>query len=157
MLYCGVFTVSRLESIIEDEHRRIAGAGEYLPGRRYSDILKMVLGPGEHVVLGAVQSRLETLAPGIMIATNKKILVMKPSFWSLYLGHNIMRPSFFTNIHYNKITETTLYNGVLFCSLAIRISGGGEFTFDGVKRHDATRMIGFLERIAAANEGESGL
>ncbi len=62
MFYYGIFTVSGFEAVMEDEHRRIAGASEYLPGRRYRDILRTVLGPDEHVVLGATQSRLEELA-----------------------------------------------------------------------------------------------
>ncbi|HUB92326.1 MAG TPA: PH domain-containing protein [Candidatus Saccharimonadales bacterium] len=127
----------------------------YDPERKYRNIVKVVLAPNEHVVLGARQSYLETISPGIMLITNKRILIIKLSFWGLHFGHNLMRSSLFINLHYNKITETSLLNGRILCSIIIKILGGGERRFDGLRRKEATRLIGFLERIIVANEDEA--
>lgn len=153
-------TATKLGSIIENEEHALSAKGGYVPDRKYNKIINIVLGPGEHVIIGARQSYLETLSPGIVLATNKRVLIIKLSFWSLYIGYNLMRPSLFINIHYNRITEISMSNGILHCSLMVRVFGGGDIRFDGLRRREAVRLVGFLERISVANEesgAESGL
>ncbi len=140
---------SRFETIIESEEKQL---GLYRIEGKYRKMVKVMLAPGERIILGSRQSYWASLAPGVVFATNKRVLIIKLSMWSLYTGINVMNPSRFVNIHYSKITETELLNGRWLCSIIIRILASGETRFDGLRRKEATRMIGFLERIAMANE-----
>lgn len=145
-------TSSKLEGIIEKENESISSKSPYKYDKRYDRFIRAVLGQSEHVILGARQSFPWTLSPGIMIATNKRILILKMSFWNLYSGYNVVDPSSFINIHYNRITETTLLHGRFLCSIILKVFGGGDIRFDKLRRREALRLVGFLERIAIANE-----
>lgn len=145
---------TRLEEIIEEEQKRmIHYKTRYVLEERYARIISALLSPGEYVILGARQNFPFSLAPGIMIATNKRVLIIKRSFWSFYAGHEFTTPSLFVNIHYNKITEISLLNGMLFCTILLKVLGSSaDVEFKTLRKKEATRMVGFLERIALANE-----
>lgn len=147
--------MDKFERIVgEEQSRMLKQHTQYQIPERYIKMVRVLLAPGEYVVIGAKQAFPKSLAPGIIVATNKRILVMKQSFWSLYFGHNIVSPSDFLNIHYKQMTEITLRNGRLFCTIVIRVIGGKDIEFENLIRKQATRLVGFLERVVLENESE---
>jgi hypothetical protein len=116
--------LEKLERIVDEEQARMIRQNKrYKLSNRYVKMISVLLAPKEYVVLGARQSFPRTLSPGLIVATNKRVLIVKQSFWGLYSGHNIVSPSIFANIHYKKMTEISLKNGRLFCSIVIRVLG----------------------------------
>lgn len=118
--------------------------------KRCYNVLKHILHPNEYTVIEAKQSLWKSLAPGRLVATNQRIIVVKPSFWALWAGRNIFSPTEYESIPYANVINITLYTGMLFSSLYIHLSIGssnGEGDIDGLKTEDAHAMFPFLEKM----------
>ncbi len=141
---------SRLELIIDEEEKRMLRSGKgYVLKPRYFRIVSSILSPGEYVVMGAVQWFPYALSPSLLVATNKRILLVKLSFWTMYLGHNIWSPSSFVNIHYDRIAQISLSSGRFFCTIGMKVLGtDANVILPKLVKKEGRRMVGFLERIS---------
>ncbi len=145
---------NKLESIIEEEQKRMLMEGKrYVIEPRYFHIVSAILSPGEYVVMGATQRFPHALAPSLLIATNKRVLLIKLSFWTLYTGHNIWSPSNIVNIHYDRIAQISLSSGRFFSTIKMKIVGSEtNVELPKLTKKEGRRMVGFLERISLADE-----
>lgn len=136
----------------------IAEAVKFLPknfsarhehSRRCYRVLKHILHPDEYTVIEAKQSKLKVFAPARIVATNQRLIVVRPSFWSLYAGRNIFSPTRYVSIPYSNIINITLYTGLILSTLDINLSVstniGGEI--EGLKTEDARAIFAFLEKL----------
>jgi Bacterial PH domain len=119
----------------------------YRLSKRYSRIMKEYLEPEESIAFGARQSRLVSLSPSILLATNRKLVFLKPSFWRLYLGHVIFKDSDIHFIPYRTIMSISLARGMYMSSISIKTLGGGTISVGGLKINEAKQLLGFVEDI----------
>lgn len=115
--------------------------------RRCYNMLKHILYESEYTVIEAKQSLLKSLSPSRIVATDQRVILVQPSFWSLWTGHNISSPTRYESIPYSNIANITLYTGMYFSTLYIHLNTGeGEEFVDGLKMGDAKAMCVFLEK-----------
>jgi hypothetical protein len=140
---------STLASIMAHEH-----------GSRCRRLLKHRLLAGEEIVLEAKQSFFNGPAPARLIATNKRVIIIKPSFWNLYFGHNILRSTKYNMIPYNRIVNVINEEGFLLSMVKLRLQGameqeGSIEEINGVRTKVARVITSFLEKVI--EESDKGM
>jgi hypothetical protein len=145
---------TKIERVIDEEQKHMVRTGrEYMLEKKYFKMVSILLSPGEYAVIGARQWFPYALAPAVIVATNKRVLIVRMSFWTLYSGHNIWSPSSYVNIHYDRITEATLLNGRFFCTIVIKVLGSeANIDIRKLRKNEARRLIGFIERVTLAKD-----
>jgi hypothetical protein len=118
--------------------------------KRCYRVLQHILYGNEVTVIEAKQSRLKSISPTRIVATNQRIIVVKPSFWSLWMGYNLFTPTRYEVIPYSNVANISLLTGMSFSSLSIFLTTGsqnldGEIA--GLKTGDAKAMFVFLEKM----------
>lgn len=137
---------------------RSRGIGPHVHSQRCINILKHVLYRDEETVIEARESYLKSISPFRIVATRKRLILVRPSFWALYFGHDIFSPTRYVIIPYKYIIGVSLARGLLYSSIKIHTSGGadpgsvmkgvgGEDEIEGVETQQAALMAGFIEEI----------
>ncbi|MDE1871440.1 MAG: hypothetical protein KGI06_04355 [Candidatus Micrarchaeota archaeon] len=151
--------ISAIEAAIEKAVLFLPG--NFLPRHLHSErcynVLRHILYKDEYTVIEAKQSLLKSFAPMRVLATNQRVIVVKPSFWSLWTGHNVFSPTKYESIPYSNIINITLYTGMKFSSLYIHMNTGasnGEGEVDGLKTDDARAIFTFLEKMTEYLRGD---
>jgi hypothetical protein len=118
-------------------------------GKRCYRVLKHILYPSEYTIIEAKQSRLRAASPARIIATNQRIIIVRPSFWALNVGHNIFSPTRYVSIPYSNIINIMLYTGMKLSTLDINLSMSTNIAgeIEGLKTGDARAIFVFLERM----------
>ncbi len=119
---------------------------------RYMEILGSSMEKGERVLITARQSRFEAITPKMIVATNKKIIILTPSFWKLYMGNNVLGPSQTNFIPYTTLRNVNFSRGRLLCSLSMKALGVGELIITGLKFAESKLLLDFLENIVEYSE-----
>jgi hypothetical protein len=125
----------------------------YVLGKKYLNIMEEYLEPKERVVLGARQSRLVSLSPSILLATNKKLVFLNPSFWRLHAGRVIFKVSNIQFIPYHTIVDISFTRGRYLSSMSIKMLNGGTIDANSLKIKEAKPLLSFIEDVV---EGISG-
>ncbi len=118
--------------------------------KRCFRILEHILYPDEYTVIEAKQSLLKSITQTRLVATNQRIISVKPSFWSLWAGRNIFSSTNYESIPYSNVINIALSTGMIFSTLSIHLStnaNSGENNVDGLKIDDAKAMFIFLEKM----------
>jgi hypothetical protein len=131
------------------------GVKRHVHGRRCINLLRHVLHADEGTLLESRQSYLVDIAPTRIIATRRRLIIIDPSFWGLYTGHDISDSTHYVIIPYKHIIGVTMSKGLLFASLKIHTIGGeetntlmkGENEIHGMIRGDAVNLASFIEEI----------
>lgn len=119
--------------------------------KRCYRVLRHILHPDEYTVIEAKQSLLRSITPKRLVATNQRIIVVKPSFWSLWAGRNLFSPTKYESIPYGNVINIALFTGAMFSTLCIHLNtnaNNGEDDVEGLKTGDAEAMFAFLEKMA---------
>jgi hypothetical protein len=124
------------------------GAKTYVHSRRLRNILSHVFSKDEEMILRAKQSRLESVSPIRVVATNRRIIIVKPSFWGLYTGYDLSSPTDYVIIPYKYIIGVTISKGKILSSIKIHTSGGSD-TYKGSTRGEENEVRGLLVNDAA--------
>lgn len=138
------------------------GLKRHRHGRRCMNLLRHVLHPAEETILEARQSKLVDIAPARVIATRRRLIIIDPSFWGLYFGHDIADSTHYVIIPYKHIIGMTMSKGLLFASIKIHTIGGedpgsllkGENEIHGLKKREAVMLGSFIEDIVEYEEEE---
>ncbi len=131
------------------------GVKRHVHGRRCINLLRHVLHADEGTLLESRQSYLVDIAPTRIIATRRRLIIIDPSFWGLYVGHDISDSTHYVIIPYKHIIGVTMSKGLLFTSLKIHTIGGeetnsimkGENEIHGMIKGDAVNLATFIEEI----------
>ena len=121
--------------------------------KRCYRVLQHILYEDEYTVLEAKQSLVKSLSPIRIVATNKRIILVNPSFSSLWLGYNLFTPTRYEVIPYNNIANITLLTGVSFSSISVYLTTGSpnwDGSIGGLKTKDAKAMFVFMEKVTEA-------
>lgn len=122
----------------------------HVHSKRCYRVLKRVLHPNEYTVIEAKQRILKSVAPCRLVATDQRLIFVKPSFFLLWTGHNIFSATRYESIPYTNIINIALYSGMMFSTLSIHLgttANNGEYVVEGLKTKDADAMFAFLERL----------
>jgi hypothetical protein len=147
---------SKTDQIMEREREFIRG--NIKPGyeininKKYHKLVKWYLEANETMILVTRQSHLEAITPLIVVATDKKLIILQPSFFGLHLGFNILTASDASFIPYNIIKNITFSHGRYLSSITIKAPGLGEVVVHGLKTNEAKKMLNFLEKIVEASD-----
>lgn len=125
----------------------------YKLSKKYSHIIKEYLEPEERILLGARQSRLASLSPSILLATNKKLMFLNPSFWRLHTGHVIFKVSNIQFIPYPVIMRISFTRGRRLSSIHIKTLGGGTININDLKIKEAKLLLSFIEDVVERTSG----
>lgn len=136
----------------------------HVHSQRCVNILRHVLYKDEETVLEARESYLKSIAPFRIVATKKRLILVRPSFWGLYVGHDISSPTHYAIVPYKYIIGVSLSKGPLFSSIKIHTSGGvdpgmsvtasGEDEIHGVDTKQAVAMTTFIEEVVEYEDEE---
>ncbi len=96
--------------------------------------VKPILHDGEKVVYIFKQSLLSDIAPTFIVATDQRLIIINNSFWGLYAGVNMLTPTDYNYIPYNKVAGIVLVRGKLFATIDIRLLGAFESNMNPQKK-----------------------
>ncbi len=136
------------------------GAKLHRHGRRCRNLLKYVLRHDEQIILEAHQSYLASISPARIVATRKRLMIVTPSFWRLYTGHDILYSTHYVIIPYKHIVGVTMSRGLLHASIKIHTYGGqdpssaitGENEVHGMRPEEAAAVAKFVDNVIAYEE-----
>ncbi|HUB92779.1 MAG TPA: hypothetical protein VL945_02360 [Candidatus Saccharimonadales bacterium] len=124
-------------------------------GDRCLKLIKHIVTPGEETIMECKQSHFHSLSPTRIIATTRRIIVVRPSFWGLYLGHDLASPTEYSIIPYKHLISVIMSKGRLMSTLHMRIHGFTDTTslmkdegeIYGIRTPEAIKLARFLEEI----------
>lgn len=114
---------------------------------------KSLLYSDETVQMFIRQPLLHSIVPMFVIATNRRIIIIRNSFWGLYISSNIFASTSYTSIPYRQVTSIMLTRGAALCSVIIRLQGmlenapGNEGEIAGIWGRDAENFVKFIEHM----------
>ena len=101
-----------------------SGVKQHRHSIRCMNILRHVLFIGEKTLFEARQCYLKSLAPNRIVATEKRLIIVDPSFWGLWTGHDIFDSTHYLIMPYKHIVSVTVSTGLLFATITIHTTAG---------------------------------
>ena len=101
-----------------------SGVKKHRHSIRCMNILRHVLYIGEDTITEARQSYLKSMAPTRLVATEKRLIIVDPSFWGLWTGHDVFDSTHYIIIPYKHIVSVTVSTGLLFATIKIHTTAG---------------------------------
>ena len=122
---------------------------------RCMNVIKGVLHSNENTLMELRQSRFRALIPDRLIITDRRMIIVRPSFWGYYLGKNLITPTNISIVPYHNIISVIMTNGLFFSTLHMRIHGitegvqasRQEGELEGMRKHDANKFTRFIEEV----------
>ncbi len=108
---------------------------------------------GEKLHIFIRQPLFYNLTPSFILATNRRIIIIKNSFWGIYAGRNIFSSTVYNSIPYRQVTSVILSRGILTCSITVRLQGmldaaaSNEGEINGIWSKDALNFVNFAEHM----------
>ncbi|MDE1851740.1 MAG: PH domain-containing protein [Candidatus Micrarchaeota archaeon] len=124
-------------------------------GVRCLRMLGHILAHDEKTIIEVKQSYLNSISPDRIIATNKRIIIVRPSFWGLYMGKNLMSPTEFSMVPYKNVISVVVSKGKFLSTINMRIHGftdasaaiRNEGVVSGIRTGEAERFMNFIEEV----------
>ncbi len=129
---------------------------------RCMKLIRQMVAEGEETIMECKQSLMHSISPSRVIVTTKRLIIVKPSFWGLYLGHDIISPTEYSIIPYKNLISVIVSRGRLLSTIHLRIHGftdsassaKDEGEMRGIRSSAAVRLVKFLEEIIEYREDE---
>jgi len=154
----------------QTEHNRVQGAIDSLVkessthrhSARCMSLIKHLLTSGEDTILECKQSYLHSISPARVIATTRRIIIVRPSFWGLYLKHDLISPTEYSIIPYKHLISVMMSRGKILSTIHMRIHGFTDSTSSlkdegevyGIRTSVAVKLAKFLEEIIEYQDDE---
>lgn len=127
---------------------------------RCAQLINGILLKGEEMLFELRQSYLQSLSPSRIIATNKRLIIIRPSFMGLYAGHNFFHSTEFSIVPYKNIMTIAVLKGILLSTINVRITGfmsaSAELEYEGriegVRTKEAIMFTDMVEEILERRE-----
>ncbi|MDE1823090.1 MAG: PH domain-containing protein [Candidatus Micrarchaeota archaeon] len=124
-------------------------------GVRCLRLIGHVLAHDEKTIIEVKQSYLNSISPDRIIATNKRIIIVRPSFWGLYIGRNLLSPTEFSMVPYKNVISVVVSKGKFLSTINMRIHGftdasaaiRNEGVVNGIRTRQAEKFMDFIEEI----------
>ncbi len=148
----------QIENAIKIALEKLRSEKGYTPhvhSARCMHLVGDVLEKGEETIMEIKQSLLVARSPDRILATSKRLILVRPSFWKLYTGHTIFGPTEVSFVPYNHLISVIATRGRLLATVHLRIQGYSdesremkkEGQITGVRIDDATSFTIFLENV----------
>lgn len=139
---------------------RAEGIPSHTHGRRCVRLLKHILTKDEETLFETKQSYFHSLSPERMVATSKRLIIVRPSFFGLYLGHDLFEPTDYFIIPYREIASVVVTRGKILATIHMRILGGfsahcPEGEVEGLRIRNAMTIAKMLEEIIEYKKEEA--
>ena len=127
----------------------------HIHGRRCMNLLRHMLYSDEETLLEVKQHTVQSISPIRVVATNKRLIVVYPSFWGLWTGYDLISPTTYAILPYKYIIGVSMSRGKMLSSIKVHTSGSvdaGSQVKDnsevqGIKTENAITMTRLLEEI----------
>jgi hypothetical protein len=141
------------------ETQKVVSYGS-VPNPRCLKLFAHILTNDERTVMEIRQSYLQSVSPDRVVVTNKRVIIVRPSFWGLWAGHNIISPTEISLVPYKNIISVVMSRGRILSTIHMRIHGFTDATsairnegvIMGVSIGDAIKLTNYLEEIIEARE-----
>ncbi len=114
-------------------------------------LVKNVLYKDEELILEVKQRLFASIAPGRIFATERRLIIVKPSFWGLYVGKDLVSPTKFDIIPYQYVLGVSITKRLLMSAIKIHHTGmtgpAMELGISGLKNRDAIALAQFVEEV----------
>lgn len=143
---------ARMVTVQESRQGRAGGIDDE-HSRRCLQMVEHVLAKDEQVVMEFKQSYFRTLAPARVIVTDKRLLIVRPSFFGLYANFDLLGPTRLSVVPYKNIISVLMMKGKILSTIHIRIRGfvdsnaASEGEVEGIRTDEAKILASYIENI----------
>lgn len=117
------------------------GIPPHIHGRKCMNLLRHVLYKDEETLLEAKQHAVQSLSPIRGVATNRRLIIVYPSFWGLWTGYDLISPTTYAILPYKYIIGVSMSRGKMLSSLKVHTSGSVD---TGSQVHDNSEVQGII-------------
>ena len=154
-----------VEGAVQMLRRRGGESLKYKVSPNCMRMISNIMMEGEEPILDVRQSYLSSISPDRIIVTNKRVIIVRPSFWGLYFGMNIFHTTEVSAVSYTNIISILTSHGKIFSSIHMRIHGFADATtsslsdegkLDGVSTVAAINLSRFIEHVTNSLQHPAG-
>lgn len=149
---------SSIDRGLEKALTKLKATGQYKPhihGEKCLQEIRHVLAADEETIMEIRQSHFRNITPERIIATNKRLIIVRPSFFGHYFGFDLLRQTDISFVPYKQLVSIVMSRGKFLSTIHMRIHGftdissaiRNEGEVEGVRRHLATKFTIFIEDI----------
>lgn len=116
----------------------------------YERIAKSFLDPREYIIRAVFQRRIDHLiSPHLLLLTNKKVILLNPSYSDLHLGTNFFGATDVDSILYSAIKDIKLQMGRILATIILRVQvyAKSDITIHGLDHKEAKLIRSVIESI----------
>ncbi|MDE1860662.1 MAG: PH domain-containing protein [Candidatus Micrarchaeota archaeon] len=155
---------SHIDLGLQKAIEKLKASGKYghVHGPRCSSEIQRVLEPEEETILEVRQSHFRNISPERIIATNRRLIIVRPSFWGHYFGFNMLRYTDISFVPYKQLISIVMSKGKFLSTIHMRIHGytdvssaiRNEGEIEGIRNRYAMAFTVFIEDVIEAREEE---
>ncbi len=131
-------------------------------GEKCYKLIRHIALAGEEIIFECKQSYLHSISPDMAIATTRRMIIVRPSFWGMYLGHDLVSPTEYSIIPYKHLISVMMSRGKMLSTIHMRIHGFTDATSSlsdegeiyGIRTPQAVKLAKFLDEIIEYREEE---
>lgn len=146
-----------LDSGLEIALARLKAKGDFghVHSKRCIREICTVLTEGEETIMEIKQSHIRNITPERIVATNKRLIIVRPSFFGHYLGFDLFNHTDISFVPYKQLISIVMSRGKFLSTIHMRIHGFTDFSsairnegeVEGVRSNLATKFTMFIEDI----------
>lgn len=148
---------NEMDRSLEKALERLKAKGDY--GHVHSDRcireICRVLTPDEETIMEIKQSHFRNITPERLIATNKRLIIVRPSFFGHYFGFDLFHHTNISFVPYRQLISVVMSKGKLLSTVHMRIHGymdtdsilRKEGEIEGVRTEIATKFTMFIDDV----------
>ncbi len=149
---------------LEKTLNKLKATGEFghVHSERCLREISRVLSPDEETIMEIRQSHFRNITPERIVATNKRLIIVRPSFFGHYFGFDLFHHTGVSFVPYKQLVSIVMSKGKFLSTINMRIHGftdvnstlRNEGEVEGVRTNLATKFTVFLEDIIEARDEE---
>ena len=152
----GMNSKSVIDRGLERALAKLKATGEigHVHSKRCMREISRVLSPDEETIMEIRQSHFRNISPERIVATNKRLIIVRPSFVGHYFGFDLFHHTDISFVPYKQLISIVMSRGKFLSTIHMRIHGFTDVTairnegeVEGVKTNLATKFTVFLEDI----------
>lgn len=155
---------SAIDRGLEKALSKLKANGEYghIHSERCLREISRVLSHDEETIMEIRQSHFRNITPERIVATNKRLIIVRPSFFGHYFGFDLFHHTDISFVPYKQLISIVMSRGKILSTIHMRIHGftdvssalRNEGEVEGVRWRLATKFTVFLEDIIETRDME---
>lgn len=166
----GMDSKSAIDRGLEKALIKLKATGKvgHVHSKRCMYEISRVLSSDEETIMEIRQSHFRNITPERIVATNKRLIIVRPSFFGHYLGFDLFHHTDLSFVPYKQLISIVMSRGKFLSTIHMRIHGftdissalRNEGEVEGIRTNLATKFTVFLEDIIETRDmddvGEAG-